>query len=128
MSIEFLSVDDLLLLHADQVARYGGSTGLRDPGLLESALAQPKATFGGALLRADVFEMAAAYLYHIVQNHPFTDGNKRAGAVAALLFLRLNGVTTTLSAGELYDITIATATGNAVKPAIAAFFRERAAT
>ena len=69
------------------MARYGGLPGLRDEGLLESAVAQAVATFGGEYLHNDIFQMAAAYLFHIVQNHPFVDGNKRAGAAAAVVFL-----------------------------------------
>jgi len=70
--------------------RYGGDPGVRDVGLLESALAQPRVAFGGKTPHAFPFEMAAAYLFHIVQNHPFVDGNIRTGAVAALLFLDLS--------------------------------------
>ena len=89
---EFLALDELVEIHRDQVARYGGARGIRDLGLLQSAIAQPCATFGGRYLHADLFEMAAAYLFHVVQNHPFIDGNKRVGAVAAIVFLELNAV------------------------------------
>lgn len=126
MAVEFLTIDDVLMLHADQIARYGGAVGVRDVGLLESAIAQPQLAFDGEPVCRDAFEMAAAYLFHIVQNHPFADGNKRAGAVAALLFLRINGVTVKLQRGELHDITIAVASGKAEKPEVAAFFRDRA--
>jgi death-on-curing protein len=121
--IDFLSRDDALHAHEDQVRRYGGDPGLHDPGLLDSALAQPQAAFGGQLLHAFPFEIAAAYLFHLVQNHPFSDGNKRTGAVAALLFLDLNGVEISAPRGALYDLTIAVANGNAGKPVIAEFFR-----
>ncbi len=83
---DFLGLEDVLSLHANQVTLHGGEPGVRDLGLLESAIAQPRATFGGEFLHKDLFEMAGAYLYHIVQNHPFFDGNKRAGAVAASYF------------------------------------------
>lgn len=66
---DFLSYDDVVAIHRDQVARYGGSLGIRDPGLLQSAIAQPGATFGGQFLHANLFEMASAYLFHLVQNH-----------------------------------------------------------
>lgn len=125
--IDFLSLDDVLFAHRDQIQRYGGDPGVRDLGLLESALAQPQATFGGQRLHAFPFEMAAAYLYHVVQNHPFVDGNKRTGAVAALLFLDLNGVEITAPRGALYDITIAVPNGAADKPEVAEFFRVHAA-
>jgi death on curing protein len=83
----FLSLDDILESHQNQIDTYGGGQGIRDIGLLESAIAQPEACFGGQFLHADVFEMAAAYLYHLVMNHPFVDGNKRVGLEAALIFL-----------------------------------------
>ena len=76
MSPDFLTLDEVLEIHRDQIERYGGAAGIRDLGLLQSALAQPSATFGGQYLHADLHEMAAAYLYHLVQNHPFLDGNK----------------------------------------------------
>jgi death-on-curing protein len=70
MDPEFLRIDDVLQIHRDEIERYGGSPDLRDPGLLTSAVAMPLATFDGARLHADVFDIAAAYLFHIVQNHP----------------------------------------------------------
>lgn len=124
--INFLSLQDLLFVHEDQIQRYGGSTGLRDFDLLASAVAQPQATYDNRMLHAFPFEMAAAYLYHIVQNHPFVDGNKRAGAVASILFLDLNGIEIAPPSGALYDSTIAVANGAAGKPQIAAFFRQHA--
>jgi death-on-curing protein len=125
--IDFLSLDDVLLAHRDQIRRYGGDPGVCDLGLLESAVAQPQAMFGGQPLHAFPFEMAAAYLYHIVQNHPFIDGNKRTGAVAALLFLDLNDIEFTAARGALFDITIAAATRVAGKAELAEFFRAHAA-
>jgi death-on-curing protein len=123
MTTDFLSLEDILDLHADQVDLYGGEHGVRDLGLLESAIAQPQATFGQKFLHIDVFEMAAAYLFHIVQNHPFLDGNKRTGTVAALVFLDLNGVEIEAPKGSLYDLTISVATGQADKMQIAEYFR-----
>ncbi len=120
--MDFLGVEDNLELHADQVALYGGQHGVRDLGLLESAVAQPQAMFGGNYLHQDIFEMAAAYLFHLVQNHPFLDGNKRTGAVAALVFLDFNGVEIDAPKGSLYDLTIAVATGQADKNQIAEYF------
>lgn len=125
MEIRFLSLADALELHADQVERYGGDPGLRDQGLLESALAQPRASFDGRPLHSDLFEMAAAYLFHIVQNHPFMDGNKRAGVVAALVFLIDNGREVEAAPGELYELTIGVASGTIRKPEVADFFRSR---
>jgi death on curing protein len=121
-----LSIDDVLQIHQDQIARYGGSPDLRDPGLLQSALAQPQAMFGGEWLHTYPFEMAAAYLFHVVKNHPFVDGNKRTGAVAGLLFLELNGVELQIPTGQLSDITIAVACGEMDKAGVAAFFQTHA--
>ncbi len=81
----------MLWIHSDQVVRYGGASGLRDRGLLESAVAMSRATFGKKYLHRYPFGMAAAYMFHLVQNHPFVDGNKRTGAASALVFLDLNG-------------------------------------
>ena len=82
---EFLDVDDVLELHSAQLERYGGASGLRDRGLLESAVAQPQSSFAGQFAHEGLYEMAAAYLFHICRNHPFVDGNKRAGLLAAVV-------------------------------------------
>ena len=87
MDPEFLDLADVLLIHEEQLARYGGSAGLRDQGLLESAIAMPQATFGGAFVHEDLFAMAAAYAFHITENQPFVGGNKRTGVLAAVVFL-----------------------------------------
>lgn len=84
MSIDFLDVDDVLAIHAIQIADHGGSIEIRHMGLLKSAVAQPSMTFGGEFLHGGLFAMAAAYLFHIVMNHPFIDGNKRTGLDAAM--------------------------------------------
>ena len=112
--IRFLVSDAVLAFHQVQLARFGGAAGIRDLGLLESALAQPMATFGDEYLHVGLYDMAAAYLFHIVKNHPFVDGNKRTGLIAALAFLDANGVATPRRA-ELYDITIAVADGSMSK-------------
>ncbi|MEG4494682.1 type II toxin-antitoxin system death-on-curing family toxin [Microcoleus sp. D3_18_C4] len=90
----FVSKSMVVNIHARQIERFGGTPGLRDEGLLESALAQPQATFGGQLLHPTIAEQAAAYLYHIAMNHPFIDGNKRTAFAAVTdTFLRLNACT-----------------------------------
>jgi death on curing protein len=86
----FLTLDEVIAIQADQVERYGGSPGVRDLELLKSAIGMAEAGFGDQYLHSDLHEMAAAYLFHIIQNHPFTDGNKRVGAMAAFTFLKLN--------------------------------------
>jgi death-on-curing protein len=75
---DFLSVEDVIFLHDEQLVRFGGAAGIRDQGLLESAVGMPQASFGGEFLHADLFAMAAAYAFHIAQNQAFVDGNKRA--------------------------------------------------
>ncbi len=119
----FLSLDQVVRIHAAMIERYGGHPGLRDPGLLASALAVPRASFGGQYLHGDVFEMAAAYLFHIVSNHPFFDGNKRAGAASAVVFLVMNDVGILADEDGLVDITMAVARSEATKAEVAAFFR-----
>ena len=118
--IVFLDVDDVIELHASQLELFGGGAGLRDQGLLESAVAQPQASFGGQLAHDGLFAMAAAYLFHLVSNHPFVDGNKRIGLLAALVFLDLNGVSIAHPTEALYELTMGVAEGRIDKAAIAA--------
>jgi death-on-curing protein len=120
---EFLTLAEVINLHADQIHRYGGSLGVRDLGLLESALAQPSASFGGAWLHQDLFEMAAAYAFHLCQNHPFIDGNKRIALVCALVFLELNRISPLDPKGRLKDAMLRVATGRMNKEALATLFR-----
>ena len=126
MDPTLLTVEEILAIHGDQISRYGGAGGVRDAALLESAVAMPGAAFEGKLLHTELCEMAAAYLFHIVQNHPFVDGNKRAGAVAADVFLRLNGLCLTADDDAYAELVLAVARGEASKPEIAAFFRANA--
>ena len=116
----FLTLDQVLALHQRQLERFGGGSGLRDRGLLESAIAQPQASFGGAFAHNGLFEMAAACLFHIVANHPFVDGNKRAGLLAALTFLSLNGVKLLGHSEALHELTLGVAEGHVAKPTVAA--------
>ena len=122
----FLSVEEILEIHADQIKRYGGRAGLRDPGLLRSAVAVPQSSFGDRYLHGTLFEMAAAYLFHIVQNHPFVDGNKRVGTAAALVFLKLNGIDIAVSNDALVESVLDVAQGEMSKTEIAAFFARHA--
>ena len=117
--IEFLTVEVVLALHQAQLVRFGGGAGLRDRGLLESALAQPQASFGGAYAHEGLFAMAGAYLFHIVSNHPFIDANKRAGLLAAQVFLDLNGITLDHGSEAFYELTMGVAEGRIDKAAVA---------
>lgn len=122
----FLELDEVIEIHRDQIERYGGRPGVRDMGLLQSAVAMPQAAIGGKYLHTDLFEMAAAYLFHLVQNHPFLDGNKRAGAGAALVFLTLNNVRLRVSNPALVRIVLTVAEGKMGKGAVAEFLRRHA--
>lgn len=118
--VEFLTVEVVLALHQRQLDRFGGGAGLRDRGLLESAIAQPQASAGGTYAHDGLFAMAAAYLFRIVSNHPFVDGNKRAGLLAAQVFLDVNGVTLEHDSEAFYALTMGVAEGRIDKAAIAA--------
>ena len=119
----FLGLADVLRIHVDQVERYGGRAGIRDHGLLQSALAMPGASFGGELLHRDLYEMAAAYAFHLCQNHPFVDGNKRTGLASALVFLELNGVSIDDPEGLLYQAMMDVASGSLEKLPLAEILR-----
>ena len=86
MNPEFLTIDEIIEVHKNQIYLYGGSYGIRDLKLLESAVFTPQSSFDSNYLHEDIYEMAAAYLFHIIQNHPFIDGNKRTGLVSTLHF------------------------------------------
>ena len=118
----FLTLEEVLALHADQIARYGGTAGLRDPALVSSAVALPQASFDGRFLHQTVPEMAAAYLFHLVQNHPFLDGNKRIGLAAALAFLGLNDLVLETSELELTELVMGVARGERSKSEVAVYF------
>ena len=122
----FLTLSEVLTILRDQIARYGGDFGVRDVGLVSSALAVPRATFEGKHLHADLYEMAAAYAFHLSQNHPFVDGNKRVALAAALVFLDLNGVTITDPDDRLYPLMMSVASSRTEKPKIASVLRELA--
>ena len=126
MAPRFLDLERVLRIHRSLIEHYGGAEGVRDPGLLQSAIAMPQASFGGEPLHGDLFQMAGTYLFHIVQNHPFVDGNKRTGAAAALIFLAMNDITVEADEEGLVAITMAVAQGRAGKDEAAAFFRRLA--
>jgi len=122
----FLTLAEVIEVHADQIRRYGGETGLRDLGLLESALAQPEASFAGEWLHKNLYEMAAAYAYHLCQNHPFIDGNKRTALASALVFLEINGIALEDPKGILLRAMLRIASGKFHKGAFADVLRKLA--
>jgi death-on-curing protein len=120
---DFLTVDDVLLLHEEQLSEYGGGTGVRDTALLESAVAMAQQSFDGKFVHDDHFAMAAAYAFHLAQNQPFVDGNKRTALAAALVFLDLNGVNVADPDGQLYRAMIEVAEKRLDKAGLAALLR-----
>jgi death-on-curing protein len=125
MSFGYLSVAQALALHAEQLRLYGGASGVRDKGALESALARPAVTFGGEDLYPDLASKAAALMHSLALNHPFVDGNKRVAAHAAILFVELNGQTFLATPGELVEMTLAVAEGKVAVEALTIWFRQR---
>ncbi len=112
-------------MHADQIERYGGMAGIRDIALLESAVAVPEASFGNEYLHATPPEMAAAYLFHVAQNHAFVDGNKRVAAATMFMFLYLNDLLLSCSEDELVELTLGVASGKTTKAEVALFIAAR---
>jgi death-on-curing protein len=111
----FLTLAEVIEVHVDQIRHYGGQAGLRDLGLLQSALAQPQASFAGQWLHNDLYAMAGAYIYHLCQNHPFIDGNKRTALASALVFLELNGISLLDPRGRLKNAMFRIASGKMKK-------------
>jgi len=124
MEVQFLTLDEVLEIHADQIERYGGASGIRDFELLQSAIEMPMAMFNGNYLHTDLCTMAAAYLFHITRNHPFIDGNKRVALVSALWFLILNDIEIITDESDLEEMVIAVAKGELSKEGIAHFFAD----
>jgi len=123
--IEYLSVAQILDLHRLQIHRFGGASGIRDRGALESAAARPQATFGGEDLYPDVAAKAAALIHSLVMNHPFVDGNKRGGAHAGIVFLLVNEVEPDFATAELTDVILTIARGELDAEALAIWLRQR---
>ena len=114
---------EVLLILQDQIRRYGGAYGVRDPDLLSSALAMPSASFEGKYLHKDLYDQGAAYAFHICQNHPFIDGNKRTALATALVFLSLNGIELEDPNQELYGLMMEVSGKGIPKSDISATFK-----
>ena len=104
-----LTVEIVREIHAEAVGRFGGSDGVRDLALLESAVAAPQASLGGRSPYEDIAEIAAAYLFYLCKNHAFIDGNKRTALGACIVFLRLNGIEPQSDGPEWEELTLAVA-------------------
>src|SRR3989344_2526120 len=120
----FLTLVEVIEIHKNQINLYGGTHGMRDISLLQSAVAQPQMSFSGEFLHADIYLMAAAYAFHICNNHPFLDGNKRAALASALVFLELNGINISDPNGKLYKDMLALAEGKFNKEEFAEILTE----
>ena len=125
MKVRFIEIDEVLRLHVDQIERYGGSSGPRDLGLLESAVATPQASLGRVQLHSTLPEMAAAYLFHLVKGHAFVDGNKRVAVATMLMFIYLNDHDLDCTEDEVVDLTIGIAASRRTKADAAVFLAER---
>ena len=123
--VYFLTVEEVFAIHADQIAQYGGDAGLRDRGLLESAVhaAENVAAYAESF---DLCDLAAAYIFHIAENQPFVDGNKRAALASGLVFLHQNGIALEDPDDRLYEVMINIATKAIGKPEIATTLRSLA--
>lgn len=119
-----LSVDHVLAIHRAAIEGFGGSDGLRDPALLQSAVFAPQASFGGASTFSDTVEVTAAYLYYLCSNHPFVDGNKRVALGACLVFLKINGYRTVPDSEDWENLTLAVAASVLSREEITATLRK----
>ncbi len=124
--ITFLTLSEVIEIHSNQIKLYGGKEGIRHISLLSSAVAMPYATFSGEYLHHDIYEMAAAYAFHICQNHAFIDGNKRTALASALVFLELNGISIADPEEKLYEALMNIASGKLSKESFAEILRSLA--
>lgn len=122
--MRYPTLDELLTLHQLALDAYGGAAGLRDLGALQSALATPRQVVFGEELYPTLADKAAILLYLLVQNHPFVDGNKRTALSACFWFLESNGYTLEVEGEDLYQFTIAIASGKLDKDAVTAWMQE----
>jgi len=124
MATRFIPNRIVSTIHSDLLQRYGGRPGLRDPGLLDSALAQPKITVGGKFVHKTLFDKAAAYGFYVCKNHPFVDGNKRVAFVLMDIFLQKNGWEVTSNEEEAYSMMISLASGKLSKAQLSKWLKK----
>jgi len=127
MAVRFIPKDVILTIHADLLQRYGGEPGFRDTGLLDSALAKPKMTFGGKYTHKTLFDKAAAYGFHVCKNHPFVDGNKRVAFVLMDIFLQKNGWEIVSPEEDAYRMMMDLASGKLMKTQLSSWLKEHSA-
>lgn len=124
-NVRFLGLSEVIAINQDQINRHGGLHGIRSYELLESAVYEPQASFDAEYLHKDMAEMAACYLFGIVKNHPFLDGNKRTGIICAFLFLHYNDIHILVSQKVFYNLAMDIAASKIDKEAVIAFFTDR---
>jgi death-on-curing protein len=122
--VNFLTLDNILDIHDRLIQTFGGSFGLRDQNLLESALYQPQVKISGQYMHGNLYFMAAVYAYHIIKNHPFIDGNKRTGIFSAITFLEFNDLSIDLGHQQLYQLAIDIAESKLSKKEIAELLKK----
>jgi death on curing protein len=123
-AVRFIPEELVITIHADLLQRYGGQAGLRDQNLLESALAQPRMTVGGKFAHKTIFDKAAAYGYHVCQNHPFIDGNKRVAFVLMDIFLQRNGWQIVAHEEDAYSLMVELSSSKISKTQLALWLKE----
>ncbi|MDE3055752.1 MAG: type II toxin-antitoxin system death-on-curing family toxin [Verrucomicrobiota bacterium] len=122
--MHYITYQYVIEIHDNLIDEYGGKKGILNEGLLRSALEMPKARFSGKDFHRTIFDKTAAYLFHLIQNHPFVDGNKRTASMTAMVFFASNYKKAfTIFDAEYQDLILRTAQGMATKKEIAAFFR-----
>lgn len=121
---KFLNEKDVIAIHDRQIEKFSGSLGIKDKGLLESALAQPQASFGGEFLHPTIYEQAAAYLYHISMNHPFIDGNKRTAFAVMDTFLRVKKYYLNLTNDQAYNLVLQLVQGDVSKTELISYLEQ----
>lgn len=120
---KFLTIEQVIEIHDVFLNDYGGLPGIRDKGLLISAIEMPRSSMFGKHLHKTIYDKAAAYLFHIVQNHPFNDGNKRTGALTTILFLEINSIKIAFCDEDYEEFVINVAQGKKNKEKIAYFLK-----
>lgn len=124
MAIQYLSIEHVVGIHDVLIQEFGGSFGLRDPGLLESSVLQAQQSFGGEDLYPSLFDKAATYAFSISENQPFLDGNKRTAASAAAIFLEINGYEVDCPQGQIYETMMQLANKQLTRAQLSDWFKK----
>lgn len=123
--IIFLTFEEVLKIHDEQINRFGGLHGTRDQGLLKSALFAPQATYQGQYLLDGIYTMAAVYAHSLIKNHPFLDGNKRTGIATSLIFLTANDSFVSFKENDVFELALQIATSKISPEEIAELYRKK---